>query len=224
MKGTKKMKKNKKKQILRYVIPFIAFMLVFGFTLASCGGSETSTKEVSKVVEEKIEPVEEEIIEELIEEPVVIQTNSRTSPAVIGDIVIMEEEDWVIGKVKYEIELLEVISGDEAWKIVYETNEFNSEPEGGMEYILTKFRVKILETKDESSFDVCHYRFSAVSSQGVPYDQPYSIELDSDLCKDLYEAAEHIGWTYFIVDKEGDAPVVAMNRGGEGEIWFQVRY
>ena len=70
------MRKYKPKRILKLVIPFIAFVLIFGSALA-CGGSPTETivkepsaEEVSKAeVEEAVEePVEEEI--EVAEEPV----------------------------------------------------------------------------------------------------------------------------------------------------------
>ncbi|MBA7469318.1 hypothetical protein ES707_04585 [subsurface metagenome] len=45
------MKKSKLKQILIYVILFVAFILIFGLAL-SCNGCETSTKEVSKIEKE----------------------------------------------------------------------------------------------------------------------------------------------------------------------------
>ena len=72
------MQKDRVKRVLRYVIPFIAFMLVFGFTLASCGGSESSTEEVSKVVEEEIEPIEEEVTEEPVKDSEVEEEIAET--------------------------------------------------------------------------------------------------------------------------------------------------
>lgn len=48
------MQKDKLKQILIYVIPFIAFIIIFGFTSA-CGSGRSSTKEVSKPTEEEQE-------------------------------------------------------------------------------------------------------------------------------------------------------------------------
>lgn len=46
------MQKDNAKRVLRYVIPFIAFMLIFSLSLACCGCKATS-KEMSKVVEEE---------------------------------------------------------------------------------------------------------------------------------------------------------------------------
>ena len=55
---------QKKKQMLRYVIPFIALVLISGLTL-SCGGP--STKEVSKVEEEEATEKEAEAVENVEE-------------------------------------------------------------------------------------------------------------------------------------------------------------
>lgn len=236
---------------VKYLIPILVLMLMF--TLVSCSttrdfkkgfekglkGEAGKVEEVEEVIEEPAvgeveeeaevieEPIEEEIVEEPIEEkPVVIQTNSRTSPAIIGDVIIMEEENQVIGKVKYEIELLEVISGDEAWEIIKKAWKYNEELEEGREYILAKFRVKVLETEEDEPFGLRRFMFDTVSGQGIEYtDYIRAVHgLDPDLHADLYEGAEHIGWTYFIVDKEDNAPVVAMNRKSDSEIWFQMRY
>ena len=51
------------KKLLRYAVPGIALMLLFGFALA-CGG-EPSTEEVSKVVEEPTVEEEEKAVEEI---------------------------------------------------------------------------------------------------------------------------------------------------------------
>ena len=63
------MQKDKKKQMLRYLIPPMVLALIFGFALA-CGGNGSSTEEVSKVVEEEpaVEEEEKAIEGEIIEE------------------------------------------------------------------------------------------------------------------------------------------------------------
>lgn len=150
---------------------------------------------------------------------------SRTSPATIGDVITIEKEDWLVGKVKYEIELKEVTIGADAWSIVKEANMFNSEPGEGKEYILAKFRVKVLETEGDKPFEINHAMFNAVSGQGVEYADMISVAgLDPDLSTDLYKEAEHIGWTYFLVDKDDNNPLAVLDRKSESEVWFQLRY
>ena len=147
-----KMKKPLK-PLLWVLILVMSVSLIMVF---SSGGCRPAVQPVEEpVVEEPVteeatvEPKEEALDESEAEEidvetttteeaPTAIQDNqkySRTSPAVIGDVIVMEKEDWVIGKVKYEIELLEVITGALAWDIILEANMFNEEPGEGEEYI-----------------------------------------------------------------------------------------
>ncbi|MBU4450295.1 MAG: DUF4352 domain-containing protein [Actinomycetia bacterium] len=150
---------------------------------------------------------------------------SRTSPAVIGDVIITEKEDWLIGKVKYEIELQEVTIGEDEWNIVKEANMFNEEPVEGKEYILAKFRVKVLETEGDEPFELNHAMFDIVSGKGIEYTGFNVVSgLNPDLSADLYKDAEHIVWTSFLVDKEDSNPLAVIDRKSENEIWFQLRY
>ena len=136
----------------------------------------------------------------------------------------MEKDDWLIGKVKYEIELLEVISGGEAWEIVQKANMFNEEPGEGKEYILAKFRVKILETEGNEPFELNHAMFDVISTEGIEYTDFLSVSgLDPDLSADLYEGAEHVGWTYFLVNKQDTNPLAVIDRKSDSEIWFQLK-
>ena len=121
-----------------------------------------------------------------------------------------------------ELELLELISGDEAWEIVHEGNQFNDSPGAGKEYILAKFRVKILEAETEP-YDINHAQFDAYSATGVEYTGFLSVAgIEPDLRVNLYEGAEHIGYTYFMV-KTDDSPVaVYMPRWDENATWFKL--
>ena len=183
-------------------------------------GKYVEMSELQKINIEKTEeaPEESEIIHETVQE------YSRTSPAKIGDILVMEKDDWLIGKVKYEIELLEVISGGEAWEIVQKANMFNEEPGEGKEYILAKFRVKILETEGDEPFELNHAMFDVISTEGIEYTDFLSVSgLDPDLSADLYEGAEHVGWTYFLVNKQDTNPLAVIDRKSDSEIWFQLK-
>jgi len=177
---------------------------------------ERSTEASDKTIEE--EPEETSESKET-------KKYSRTSPAIIGDTIIIEKEDWLVGKVKYEIELLEVVNNQTAWEIIKEANMFNEEPGEGKEYILAKFRVKVLETEEDEPFELNHAMFDIVSGQGIEYTDFIAVSgLDPDLSADLYKGAEHIGWTYFLVDKEDSNPLAVIDRKYDSEVWFQLRY
>ena len=149
--------------------------------------------------------------------------NSRRNPAGLNETFVVRLDDWLVGKVTYEIEMLELIRGDQAWDIIRQANQFNDEPEAGKEYILAKFRIAILETEEDEPYTISHSIFDVVSGAGVEYTDFISVAgLDPNLRADLYEGAEHIGWTYFLVNIN-DHPVAVMNRRRASEIWFDLR-
>jgi len=84
---------------VKYLIPFLVLILVFGFALA-CNGCETSTEEVSKAEEE--EPIEEPAVEEeekIIEEVKTKEeeVGSKDNPYSINEsITINNEVNWKI--------------------------------------------------------------------------------------------------------------------------------
>ena len=78
------MGKGKIKQILRYAIPFLAFIVIFGFALA-CGGGEPPTEGVSKAEEERVVVSEEKEAREEPEERV-------------EDVILWSEAKYHIGE------------------------------------------------------------------------------------------------------------------------------
>ena len=150
--------------------------------------------------------------------------NSRKNPAGLNEAFTVSKDDWLVGKVTYEVEMVELISGDEAWAIIHKANQFNDEPGAGKEYILAKFRIKIISTEEDEPYDINHAMFAVVSGGGVEYTDFISVAgLDPNLSADLYEGAEHTGWTYFLVDIDDEAPVAALDRKLSSEIWFNLR-
>jgi hypothetical protein len=94
---------------VKYLIPFLVLVLVFGFGLA-CNG-ESSTKEVSKVEEE--EAVEELAVEEEVEEAKTKEEpeiGSKENPYSAGEsITINDEVNWKILSAKDLGDTLEAI-------------------------------------------------------------------------------------------------------------------
>ncbi len=151
-------------------------------------------------------------------------SNSRTNPAGLNETFVVQMDDWLVGKVKFEVEMIDVKSGDEAWQIIKAGNMFNDPPGEGKEYIMAKFRIKVLETEEDEAFDLMFISFSAISGSGVEYSEFVSVAgVEPDLYNDLYEGAEHEGWKFFIVDEDDENPVAAMERRGPAEIWFDLR-
>ncbi len=148
--------------------------------------------------------------------------NSRTNPAKINETLTVKR-DTIFDKVTYEIELVEIISGNEAWSIVKDANPFNDEPGIGKEYILAKFRIKVIETKQDESYSVSNFQFDAVSKEGVVYSEfAFVVGLSPDISTDIYKGGEHVGYTSFLVEKE-DSPLAVVHRNEKGAVWFDLR-
>lgn len=148
---------------------------------------------------------------------------SRTNPAGLHETVRVDVDDLTDGEVVLELEMLQLISGDIAWNTIHAWNMFNDKPETGYEYILAKFRVKVLELEKEP-YGISGYQFDVYSASGVMYTDWVSVAgIDPDLDTNLYEGAEHIGYTVFLV-RTNDSPVAVYRAyWDENAIWFDLR-
>ena len=159
-----------------------------------------------------------------VDEDVEGADNSRTNPAGIGERYIVDKDDWLVGKVTYEIEMIGLISGDEAWDIIKDANMFNDEPDEGMEYIMAEFEVTVVETEEDDAFDTwMGISWSAVSGDGVQYDDFIVVSGIQKLEADLYEGASTTGYQVFMVNVDDGNPVAAHDRRSNTEIWFDLR-
>jgi len=148
---------------------------------------------------------------------------SRTNPAGLYQPVRVEVDNWRDGKVVLELEMLELISGHTAWNMIYAWNMFNDEPEAGKEYILAKFRIKIVEL-EKQPYDTSNAQFDVYSATGVMYTDWVSVAgMNPNLRTSLYEGAEHIGYTAFLVRTDDSPVAVYMARWDENAIWFDLR-
>lgn len=202
----------------------ISIMVVFMISLLAvgCDGGESTRVEDENGNGEE-EAAEENGNGEEEAEETEQDKNARQNPAEIGERFRVSRDYFAFGKVTFEIEMLDVISGDEAWQIVHEGNQFNEEPEEGMEYVLAEFEVEIIETEEDEAFSPSlQLHFDAVSEDGVQYDAFVSVAGIDDLSADLYEGASVTGYHAEIVEKD-DNPVLAVDRGRDTEVWFDLR-
>ena len=141
---------------------------------------------------------------------------TRQNPLTVGQTGTFDGMKSYVYTYKSEVTLVEVIRGDKAWTLVEEGNRFNSEPEEGKEYILAKFKVKILESKDDEKVTMNNYLFTYVSKGGVEYKDFVSVSGLKPELTDMYEGGESEGYTFAIIDKD-DAPLINFQ-----DVWFAV--
>jgi hypothetical protein len=108
----------------------------------------------------------------------------KNNPAARSEKLITD--DW-------EISLIEVVRGDEAWTMVQKANQFNDPPAEGMEYIAVKIHARYIGTTDEAE-NIDGSSFNTTGSANVLYDLPTVVDPDPSLDISLYPGGEYEGW------------------------------
>jgi len=144
----------------RYLIPLLILTIIITFSSFSCSTSGPAGQPIEEPAQETTEENSIKESEEAAEEEIVteepIKPNSRQNPATLGEIFSVSMDGVTI-----EIEMTEVVSGDKAWKMVKEACSANDEPGEGKEYILAKFRIKVIETEEINHFHRLNVHYSA---------------------------------------------------------------
>ncbi|BBI32672.1 hypothetical protein [Cohnella abietis] len=135
--------------------------------------------------------------------------------------------DNIIEKYSATISVDEAIRGEEAWKLIQEANQFNSEAVSGFEYLLAKISVTVTKTaKTDAQISISGGSFTLVSTTGKDYGYAaFAVSPDPKLDSNLYTGASNTGWAVFQVQKDDSAPLLAFGRkyDGTGGIWFKVK-
>lgn len=119
---------------------------------------------------------------------------SPDDPAPFGTTLATEE---------WEVTVLEVLRGDEAWDALYEASEYNDPPEEGMEYVLLRARLRNISGDDYPKR--CDYDlFDIVGEDREVYDKPYLSGPEPELAVWLYPDGEAEGWVVLqVAEDEG---------------------
>jgi len=108
----------------------------------------------------------------------------RNNPALLSEKVTTD--NW-------EISIVEVIRGDEAWNMALAANQYNDPPEDGFEYIAVKAYVHNISTEDVAT-NVSDFDFNTTGSNGVLHDVPSVVDPDPAFDITLYPDGEYEGW------------------------------
>lgn len=114
---------------------------------------------------------------------------SRAEPAEFGAMIF--EKPW-------EVQVLEIIRGDEAYQALTEANMFNDPPQDGFEYVLLGVYVRHLG-KAEAAEEIDGSMFHVTGDNNVLYRYPYTVEPEPELDASLYPGGEWAGWLAFEV-------------------------
>lgn len=108
----------------------------------------------------------------------------RSTPALMSEKVITD--NW-------EISIVEVIRGAEAWNMALTANQYNDPPEDGFEYVAVKVHVHNIGTEDVAQ-NINDSDFNTTGSNGVLHEVPSVVDPDPALDITLYPDGEYEGW------------------------------
>jgi len=149
---------------------------------------------------------------------------SRTNPAPIGTSQTISIKNYS-NDYTATIKIVEVISGDEAWKKINEANLFNSQAGEGKMYILAKIEAKVDKINNDKSVSFSGYNFNLFSAQNVEYAGVFVVDPTPAFSGQVFDGGVLTGYVSFLVDKTDSAPkiVYGMNYDGSGGIWFSLK-
>ena len=102
-------------------------------------------------------------------------------------------QDW-------NISVIDVVRGDEAWTMIREVNQYNNPPDEGMDYIAVKIRARYIGTEDYGTY-ISNNSFGII---GINYElnrQPQVVPPEPELEYWLYPGGEIEGWAVYQVAK-----------------------
>ncbi|MFP4344358.1 MAG: hypothetical protein ACLFU8_06690 [Anaerolineales bacterium] len=134
-------------------------------------------------------------------------TSTGTTPkqaAALGETVTTE--DW-------EITLEEVVTGEEAWEILYEANSHNDPPAEGLEYVLASVRARYIGV-DEGPAPILAVDFATLGSDRQRYASPSVVEPQPAFSShSLYPDGSFTGWVALLVNEGAEEPVLIVEPG-----------
>lgn len=125
---------------------------------------------------------------------------SRAEPA--GLDVKIFEKPW-------EVEVLQIIRGQEAYDLLMEANELNDPPGDGLEYILIKLYVRNLDTVEKAQA-IGGNMFHVTADNNVLYRYPYAVEPEPELDARLCPGGEWTGWLAYEIGIGEKNPILVF--------------
>ncbi|WP_256846907.1 zinc ribbon domain-containing protein [Paenibacillus sp. Pae108] len=148
---------------------------------------------------------------------------SRNNPAPIGT-QITSRFTQLNENFEASVTVTKVIRGDEAWKLISKSNQFNPPPKADHEYMLAEIALTVNKSdKPDTQLSLGPFNFTLVSTDGKDYEFTSLVLPDPSIQTKLYAGATHTGWAGFIVRKDDPTPLIATARDAQGRngIWFK---
>lgn len=100
----------------------------------------------------------------------------------------------------WDVQVLEVVQGDEAWQALQAANKFNEPAPERMEYLLVKLLVKCTYADDEEH-SISGYDFRVTGDHLIRYSTASVVEPEPALDAQLFTDGEAEGWSAYLIDQ-----------------------
>lgn len=150
--------------------------VMMGLTLGSallvgaCGDIDEKNDRPVTSQEEKPEASADTKAEKKEEKAVGVRSNPLPLGDTITTKVAIYDDNFNSYAANLDLTIAGITRGEEAWQQILAENQFNSEPDEGMEYVLVKVEalLKDAETEDDS-YNLSSFSFKTVSADGKEY-------------------------------------------------------
>lgn len=127
-------------------------------------------------------------------------------------------EDW-------QIIILDVKTGEEAWQQILAANQFNDPPPEGMTYILVHIRARYIGLQEEAQ-NISDRAFTLLTAAGEELPRPSVVDPEPELYYDLFAGGEVDGWIVLLAPQEAKNLALYFNppydRSGANERYLSL--
>ncbi len=183
-----------------------------------CDASDKITEEILNAAkEDMITDDDIKIITEGMKDIYVFQPNyiyvkpNPSDPSAIGFYRSNPlPNDGVVSVVERDIEIMNVLRGEDAWLAMQPTNEFNTPAPDGYEYILIKTRV-VCRNNDEEICNIHPINFNITGNNNISYSATYADNPRPKLIGEITTGDEIVGWLSYLIKQDETNLLLAIN-------------
>ncbi len=215
-------KENKAKKPFYKKWWFIVICVLFVFIVIGASGGEKENKVAENKADSKIETTESNKTEQPTASPTPTEEpvkGTRKSPYTLNETAAFDGMKSTFYSFIADLTMTEIIRGEEAYNLVMQGSKYNDVPPEGKEYILAKFKIKALESKNDEKIDMNEYMFDFVSAEGIKYNDFVNVSGLEPKLTEIYAGAEIEGWAYQLVDIS-DTPSIVFCESVKKGVWF----
>ncbi|MGV8026169.1 MAG: hypothetical protein AB2L18_06405 [Anaerolineaceae bacterium] len=134
------------------------------------------------------------------------EVGTRSNPVPLGQPLGLVYQNIA----NFQITILEVMRGQDAWNMISQANMFNEQPSEGMEYILAKVGITHqTSTQQDYTLSIDSFYFKSVSNNQI-LDSPSIVEPEPELNANLFPGGYGEGYITVLTYADDPAPLIVF--------------